>query len=243
MNMPDDVVYTIIVFVSTLISVSILGLVAGFSPTLYVTQIAITSKVKRPVAFAAALMSGVLVAVLTLIILFQVIQLDALIALIDTTVRAIILSVVFNMLVGIGFIYGGIWYLRHQTISKVPKIPKPTKTKRTGGLISVFSLGYIKTFISITGVTATYFAANIIANVSLNLVERVVFTLVFFAVAIVPFIGIVIYMRKSPERILKATTQFQDVLHRINYRLIVGVGAMILGSCILVFNLMMILFY
>lgn len=238
--MPADIIYTLVVFISTLISVSILGLVAGFSPTLYVTQVAITSKVKRPVAYATSLMGGVLVAVLLLIILFQVIQLDALVTFIDTTVRAIILSVVFNVAIGVGFIWGGIWYLRHQDVLKGPK---PSKTKKVGGLISVFSLGFVRTFISISGVTATYFAANIIANVSLNFVERLVFTLVFFGAAIVPFIGIVMYMRKSPERILKATEQFRSLLHKVNYRLVVGVGSIILGSCILVFNLMIILFY
>jgi len=238
--MPDDVISTLIIFISTLVSVSVLGLVAGFSPTLYVTQVAITSKVRRPVAYAAALMSGVLVAVLLLIILFQIVQLDALLHFIDTTVHAVVVSVIFNMIIGGGFIYGGIWYLNHK---EALKGPKPSKSKQTGGLISVFSLGFVRTFVSISGVTATYFAGNIISNVSLDIVERLVFTLVFFGAAIVPFIGIIIYMHKSPERIIKATDQFRALLRRINYRPIVGVGAIILGSAILVFSLMMLLFY
>lgn len=242
--MPADIIYTLIVFVSTLLSVSVLGLVAGFSPTLYVAQVAITAKVKRPVAYAASLMSGVLFAVLLLILLFQTIHLDTLLTIIDTTIRAVTLSVVFNALVGIGFIFGGSWYLRHKEAIKGP--PKPTKTakaKQTGGLISVFSLGFVRTFVSISGVTATYFAGNIISTVSMNLIERTIFTLVFFAAAVVPFIGIVIYMRRSPERIVSATNKFRALLTRINYRPIVGFGAIILGSSILVFNLMMLLFY
>lgn len=235
-----DVIYTLVVFISTLISVSVLGLVAGFSPTLYVSQVAITSHARRPVAYAASLMSGVLAAVLVLILLFQVIQLDTLITIINSTIHAITLSVVFNVLVGVGFVVGGTLYLRHK---EVLKAPKPTKAKQTGGLISVFSLGFVRTFISITGVTATFFAGNIISNVSLSLVERLIYTLVFFGAAIVPFIGIVIFMKKSPERILKATNQFRAWLRRINFRLIAGVGAIILGSSILVFNLMIILFY
>lgn len=238
--MDMDLIATVTVFISTLISVSILGLAAGFSPTLYVAQIAITSKVRRPVAYATSLMGGVLVAILLLIILFQIIQLDTLLAFIDTTVRAVTLSVVFNMLIGVGFIFGGIWYLRHKDVLKAPK---PSKAKQAGGLISVFSLGFVRTFISISGVTATYFAANIIANISINLLEQVIFTLIFFAAAIVPFVAIIIYMKKSPEQIIKAANQFRALLHRVNYRPVVGVGALILGSSILVFNLMMVLFY
>jgi len=238
--MSMDVIYTLVVFISTLISVSVLGLVAGFSPTLYVTQVAITSKAKRPVAYAASLMSGVLAAILILILLFQAIQLDTLITIINSTVHAITLSVAFNVLIGAGFVVGGIVYLRHKDVLKAPK---PSKAKQTGGLVSVFSLGFVRTFISITGVTATYFAGNIISNVSLNLVERLIYTLVFFGAAIVPFIGIIIYMEKSPERILRAANQFRAWLQRINFRLIAGVGAIILGSSILVFNLMIVLFY
>ena len=235
-----DVIYTLVVFISTLISVSVLGLVAGFSPTLYVAQVAITSKTKQPVAYAASLMSGVLAAVLVLILLFQVIQLDSLILIINSTVNAITLSVAFNMMVGAGFIVAGAVYLKHK---EVLKAPKPSKAKQTGGIVSVFSLGFVRTFVSITGVTAIFFAGNIISNVSINLVERIVYTLVFFGAAIVPFIGIVIYMKKSPERILIATNKFRLWLQRINFRLIAGVGAIILGSSILVFNLMIVLFY
>lgn len=235
-----DLIATITIYISTLISVSILGLTAGFSPTLYVAQVAITAKVRRPVAYAASLMAGVLVAVLLLIILFQVIQLDTLLAFIDTTIRAVTLSVIFNMLVGVGFIAGGMWYLRHKDVLKPPR---PSKAKQAGGLASVFGLGFVRTFISISGVTATYFAANIIANISLNLIEQLIFTLIFFAAAIVPFFAIVMYMKKSPERVLKIAEQFRALLRRINYRPVVGVGAIILGVSILIFNLMMVLFY
>jgi hypothetical protein len=39
------------------------------------------------------------------------------------------------------------------------------------------------------------------------------------------------------------TRQLRALLEKTNYRLIVGVGAIILGSSIVIFNLMMALFY
>lgn len=238
--MPVDFVSAIVVLVSTLISVSLLGLVAGFSPTLYVTQIAVTSKVKRPLAYAASLMGGVLVAVLVLILLFQVIQLDTLLQIINDSVRALTLSVAFNMLIGVGFVWAGAWYLHDKNVLKAPKAPK---TKHASGLVSVFTLGFARTFISVSGVTATFFAGNIISNISVSIIEQLIFTLVFFAAAIVPFIGIILYMRSNPKRILQATDELRALLGRINYRPIVGTGALILGSAIIVFNLMIALLY
>jgi len=237
--MGTDIIYWLIVFVSTLIGVSVLGFVAGFSPTLYIAQIAISSKTTRPLAYAASLMSGVLVAVLVLIILFQTLHLDTLLNFIDTTVRAVTVSVVFNVFVGAAFVFGGIWYLSHQELPK----PKPSKAKQATGMFSVFGLGFVRTFISISGVTATYFAGNIIASISTGLLERVIYTLCFFVLAIVPFAAIVTAMQKNPKRLLAATHRLQTLLRRFNYRLVVGVGAIILGGSIVFFNIMMALFY
>ena len=238
--MATDIISGLFIFISTLISVSILGLVAGFSPTLYVAQIAMTSKSKRPFAYTIALMSGVLFAILLLIILFQTFHLDTLLSIIDTTVRAVTVSVVFNLLVGAGFIWGGVWYLRHQ---RIPKSPTKKHTRHTGGILSMCSLGFTRTFISVSGVTATYIAGNIIANISIGVVEHIIYTLVFFAASIVPFFGIIIYMQKNPERLIGLTNRLRVLLHKSNYRLIVGVGAIILGGSIVIFNLMMALFY
>ena len=105
------------------------------------------------------------------------------------------------------------------------------------------SLGFTRTFISVSGVTATYIAGNIIANISIGVVEHIIYTLVFFAASIVPFFGIIIYMQKNPERLIGLTNRLRVLLHKSNYRLIVGVGAIILGGSIVIFNLMMALFY
>ncbi len=234
----DELVSLIIIFISTIISVSVLGVIAGFSPTLYITQLAITSKSERERSYTTALMTGVLAAVLLLIVIFQVINLDTLRSIIDTAVHALTVSVIFNALVGLAFIYGGLWYLRHQEITK----PKPSKI-RDGGLVAIFGFGFLRTFLSVTGVTATYIAGNIIANVSIGIAERFVYSVIFFAAAVVPFFVISIMMKKNPDRLTSLTNRLRIWLHTINYRLGVGVTAIILGGSIIFFNLMMVLFY
>lgn len=234
-----ELINLVIIFISTIISVSVLGVIAGFSPTLFITQIAITSKSKRERSYTAALMAGVFAAVLLLIILFQVINLDTLLTFIDTTVKALTVSVLFNVVIGASFIYGGIWYLRHQEIPA----PKPSKIKKNGGIAAIFGFGFIRTFLSISGVTATYLAGNIIANVSIEIIERLVYSAMFFAAAVVPFIVINLLMKKNPELLTSLTNRLRGWLRDMNYRLFVGVTAIILGGCIIFFNVMMALFY
>ena len=235
----DELVNLLIIFISTIISVSVLGVVAGFSPTLYITQVAITSKSKKYRSYTASLMGGILFAILVLIIIFQTINLETLVGLIDTTVHALRVSVIFNIIAGGAFIYGGIWYLRHQEIQQ----PSSSKLKSATGAVGLFSLGFVRTFVSISGVTATFIAGNIIANVSIGIIERLIYTAIFFVAAVVPFVIIIRMMQKNPDRLTSLTNRLMIWLRSMNYRLIVGVSATLLGGSIIFFNVMMALFY
>lgn len=234
-----DVFNYLIVFFLTVLGVSTLGLVAGFSPVLYIAQITMGTKAKRLKLYTGWLIAGVLAAILLLIALFQTLHLDTLVTIIDTTVHAITVSVIFNIFVGLAFIYGGFWYLRHQEVSK----PKSPKLRKTGGSLTVLGLGFVRTFTSISGITATYIAGNAIANVSVSLIERLLFTALFLVATIIPFIAIVILMRKEPHKLMRAITYIRKQMTRLNYRPVVGVGAVIFGSSITIINIMMFLFY
>lgn len=229
----------IIVFVTSLIALTVLGLAAGFSPTLYIAQVATTSKSKKSNTYPIAIMSGVLIAVLLLTVLFQIIHLDTLLTIIDTTVRAVLVSVIFNMIVGAALIIAGFSYLNHRILPK----PKKLTPKQAGGVAGIFWLGFVRTFMSISGVTATFIAGNVIADVSFGIFERILYTLIFLAATIVPFALIVVTMRRNPERIDILTNNTRNWLTRFNYRPVVGGAAIIFGTSIIIFNLMMALFY
>jgi len=234
-----DVFNYLIVFFLTVLGVSALGLAAGFSPVLYIAQITMGTKSKRLKLYTGWLIAGVLAAIILLIALFQTLHLDTLITIVDTTVRAVTVSVLFNIFVGLAFIYGGFWYLRHQEVSK----PKSPKLRKTGGSLTVLGLGFVRTFTSISGITATYIAGNAIANVSVSLIERLLFTALFLVATIVPFIAIVILMRKKPHQLMRAVAYIRRQMTQLNYRPVVGVGAILFGSSITVINIMMFLFY
>lgn len=235
----EDLLYYIVVFIATIISVGVLGLVAGFSPTLYIAQIAAVSKSKRRVAYTLSVAGGVLAAIALLVLLFQTFHLNTLINIIDTTVQAIVVSLVFNILVGTGFIFGGIWYLSHQSLPS----PKPGKIKKSSGLLGIFGFGFIRTITSISGLTATYLAGNIIGNISMGITERFIYTAIFLATTITPFVIIFEYMKKKPDALAVWVDRVRRLLSRFNYRPVVGAIAIILGASIIIINVMLALFY
>jgi cytochrome c biogenesis protein CcdA len=229
----------IIIFATSIIALSVLGVIAGFSPVLYIAQVVAVSKSKNGTTYSAAIMAGVLLAIFLLILLFQTIHLETLIGLIDTTVEAVTVSVAFNLVVGLGLVFGGLHYLRRREIPK----PKIIKAKQAGGTIGMVGLGFIRTFVSLTGIVATFIAGNVIADVSATIIERFVYSLIFLAATVMPFFAIIILTRKNPRRITSITDTIQSWLKRFSYHLIIGAGAIIFGSSVIVFNVMMALFY
>lgn len=231
----------VIVFVSTLMSLVVLGLIAGFSPTLYIAQVGLASKAPKAITHTIALMTGVLTAILLLIALFQAVHLDTVLGYIHTTVQALTVSIVANILIGIALICGGLHYLRHREIPQAKDTA--AELKQAGSFVGLMGLGFIRTLLSIGGVTATYIAGNLIANIGTELAEQVVYTVFFLGVTIIPFVGIIVLIRKNPSRLAALTQSTQALLERMNYRLIVGAGAIIVGFSVVIFNSMIGLFY
>lgn len=229
---------SLLMLTSTLVSIVALGIAAGFSPTLYVAQIAITSKSEKDKAYTGVLIAGVLAAIIVLVALFQTIHLDALLRFIDNTMRALTVSVVVNMIIGAALLYGGVWYVRHQ---KIPKT-KPV-LKHAGGVVGIFGLGFVRTFISVSGVTATYIAASIISNTSHTIIDGLIYTAIFLAAVSAQFITIALLMKKGPDRLTHYLERSEEFLRRFNYQLIVGVAAILLGVAIILFNTFVVLFY
>lgn len=234
---------SLFLFIAALIAVAVLGIIAGFSPTLYIAQVSIGSKPKRIIPYTIGLMAGVLGAIVFLLLLFQVFQLDTLVSIIDSTVSALLLSVGFNILVGTGLIVGGLWYIRSRTDTAAPLKETRAAARSKAGIGAIVSLGFIRTLTSISGLTATFIAGGLIGSGNPLLLERTLMTLVFLAASIVPFAGIIVLLKRNPERLTRLTGRLKELMRRVNYRLIAGVAAVILGSSIIIFNLMMALFY
>lgn len=239
----DGFLSVIILFILGIIAVLILGLIAGFSPTLYVAQITTAAiKNKAHHKTTISLISGVLFATVVLLILFQVFSLSSLLTIIDSTVRALLVSVIFNIVVGLLFIFGGLRYLRTSDTKKAYDAD-PKKFKKYSGSATLFGFGFLKTLTSISGATAIFIGGNIIASTSGVFFERAVLTLVFLVATIAPFLALFLFLQRKPEQLVEVVNKIKSRLSKINYRTTVGVGSVILGGAIVIFNVMMALFY
>jgi len=224
---------SLIIFALTLVTISFLGLVAGFSPTLYIAQVSTSSKSKKDTLATGAIMAGVLLAIIVLASLFQTVQLDALLHFIDSTVKALIISIVLNIFVGIGLVVGGIWYIRAHS---QPALDLPSNKKKRS-IPALLGLGFIRTFTSISGVTATYVAASTISGASTSFFQQLIYTLIFVAAAIVPFVGIVILVNKHPARLTQLVSKLQVLVGRFDYHWIIGFIGVVFGVCIIALQL------
>ena len=235
----NDLALFLLTLVSTLLCIALLGLIAGFSPTLYITQIAITTKVKKSTPYVIAIMAGVIVAILLLLVLFQFVTRETLMTIIGDSVRAVTVSVAFNLIIGTLFICIGVRYLQPKTThrSKTPQLG------RIGGLGSIFGLGFFRTFASFSSITATYIAGNIIARASHGFIENTLFTFLFIVATIIPFIAIILSLQSGSRHLLRLSDSLGSRLKKLNYRRMIGVVAVGLGISIIVFNSALALFF
>lgn len=215
-----------------------LGVIAGFSPSLYIAQASIGMGTKKTFVTVCSLMIGVVGALVFLTILFQFFHLHTLVKIIDATVRALFVSVIFNVFIGLVLILGGVWYLHHKESTK-----KTPAAMSTGSYAALISFGFFRTFLSISGVTATFIASNIIAEASTGIVIRLLLTGLFLASAVVPFTGIIMLVKQNPAFLTRLTGQAKNALKKINYRPVIGFAAIVFGANIVIFNILLALFY
>jgi len=234
-----NVIDTLWLLAGGIILTVILGIIAGFSPTLYITQVGIGVKNKK-VPYMISIMIGVVGALIVLTVLFQFFQLNTLIQYIDETVRALLLSVVFNILIGAAMIVGGVWYIKHRNHD--PEVKSPKKIKKAG-YAALISFGFLRTFLSITGISSTFVASNVIAEASPGIITRIVSTIMFLAASILPFVAIIFLLKSNPEKLDTVVDFIKKMLNKFNYRPVIGVIAILFGSSIVIINVLVAVFY
>lgn len=225
---------SLFVFVSTIIAIIILGVAASFSPVLYVAQAATSAKKDKTIYQAVALMAGVVFALLLLTLLFQLINIDTLLRFIDTTIRAVLISIFFNVLFGVLFIALGIWYLRNNTATE--RRQRAPHIRKGAHISAMLSLGFGRTIFSLSGLTATYIAGNTIAAVSHFWTEQIIYTAAFLGAAIAPFFAIWVLTEKGLPALPAIYKRALDYSKTIDYRATLGYGSVAFGGLIVIVN-------
>ena len=237
-----DISSLFILFLLSILGIIVLGVIAGLSPSLFISQSVVESNPKTAKRTIYALLCGVLIAAALLLTVFETFNLTSLLQRTETIEEALLFSVCFNIIIGLLFVFGGLRYLgsRDKPESYQVSDEMIVKLSRRSTLAG---FGFTKTFLSISGVTAIFIAANLIATIAHGSTERFVISLVFLGALSAPFIGLHLLMIRSPEKLQTAAAKLKTGLGQFNYRSSVGIAALLFGGAIVIFNMMMALFY
>lgn len=224
-------VQSLLLTIEALLTLVILALLAGFSPSLYVIHASVASKSTRTKNNTLAIALGVIIALALLLTLFQFFNLDTLLDVVGSTINALIMSTIVNLLVGAACIYGGAHYITHRT--SLIYSPRVT-VRRTWPLVS---FGFLKTLLSVSGITATFLGGNLIATISPNLLARTLLTTGYLITAALPFLVITHLLAHHPDKVHVVSSRLAAVSKKLPYRYILGVAMITAGAIILVVQL------
>lgn len=230
----ETIVSSIIVAIETVLAIALLALIAGFSPTLYLAQVGRSSRSARTRHDAQLLITGVAGALVFMLILFQFLHLDALLHLLGSTVSALAVNTLTNLTVGSLCIYGGVRYLN--------KPRDPSILPSVGSSSTLIGFAFIRTMFSMSGITATFVGANLIAETSPGIAIRIVLTGIFLVVAIAPFIGIMLMIGRQPTTLRHIHDALRRIGDKLRYRTVVGGITIAVGVVVIALQVIRLLF-
>lgn len=192
------------VLAGTAVSLVLLGLAVGFSPTLIALQVAVLAhhrgdSVSVPVLASGrvrgvsggglVVASGVATGALVLTLLLQVANPDAWERIFDGRITELLVQRAFDVVAGVLFVAGGIWVLRHRH-------PRPHEVRKASQKASrlldhprgLFGFAAANTVISVSGAAATYLVVRLARESSSWGVLHVVVYVGFAVAAAAPYV-------------------------------------------------------
>lgn len=225
----DSVVVSLWFLGETLVTITLLALAASFSPILYLSQAKVASN-PQEAHRTWAIGVGVVGAVGLLLITFQFLSLETLLSLVESTTSALLLNTITYMFVGSVCIYAGLRYRLSTDVDRA----RPQPSYSPAGLVG---FGFSKTALSVSGLTATFLAGNLVAHASSGIVTRVLFTAIFLFVSLVPFLWITHLISRDHARITQLVRRTSTYLRSPSYRSRAGSILIAVGVSIIVLRL------
>ena len=189
--------------IEIVIALVVLAAFASFSPTLYMAQISSRQQRSQTVK---ALFIGVAAAISLLLIIFQFVQVDTLLTFFGNTQHVLFINGTTLIVLGVLSLYGGLRLFRPMPKAETKNLPSKVNTSKLAGF------AFIKVITKISGLTATFIAATLIAEFSINYPTRISMSLLFIAASLLPFLAIAYLLVKYPavpEKIVKSIGKVQ----------------------------------
>ncbi|MGH1563357.1 hypothetical protein [Mumia sp. DW29H23] len=175
------------VLAGTLVSLVLLGLATGFSPTLIALQVAVLARTSGSARRGLVVTAGVATGALVLTVLMQVTNPDAWENLLSGRVKALLVQRAFDLVAGVLFVVAGAWVLRHrhETVDHSASRTAGRLLDRPGGL---YGFSAANTVISVSGAASAYLVVRIAREAgSVGALQWVVYA-GFAAAAAVPYL-------------------------------------------------------
>lgn len=187
------------IFIVALIGLLVYGIVVSFSPTLFVTEVAILTRSKRPFIHTIAFLAGIAVPLVVYIFLaISITQTNQEIQI--PSVREIIGSLpIVTMLAGILLVGAG---LRMQTGKQIADSTQEKSKEHPEKLFdtkALFWFGLIKMGTSLSSIAAILLGVSFVQSFVTRGALQAMALIWFLAVSLLPFVGIASLKRYSPK--------------------------------------------
>lgn len=224
--------HLVVLFVGTLLLVSILGIIIAFSPTLLITELAVLTRSKRPGLQTLVLITGIASAI-TLFCLIAVLFVDPSHSIRIPSTREIVRNVpVLDGIVGILLIIISLKLLRPSPLA-VPLSERGKSASINMSSKALYLFGFIKTATSLSTIAAILVAARLIKTSLSTSGLQFMAVVWLIAFAILPFVLIIILRNGKPE-VFHKLQALSDRAASLNWRKLASIVLLLLGTYFIV---------
>lgn len=214
-------------FIGYALTLIALGLIVGFSPTLYITQVGILTRGRRPLRQSALLMAGVASAAVLLALFSDVIQPAVLLSYTHNALLIVTAEQWFDYVLGAAFVLIGFYHIVTPPRAK-PRTKKPTGSAAT----SLYVFGLIKTLFSVSGFAALLLGTRLITELAGRLTVQLMLFSVLLAAVVLPFAGLLLLHTHRPQTFHRLNNLLERAA-TYNYRTLAGAALCVIGASLI----------
>ncbi|KAA1422486.1 hypothetical protein FE697_015240 [Mumia zhuanghuii] len=224
-----------VLVVGTLVSLVLLGLATGFSPTLIALQVAVLARSPGSLRRGLIVAGGVATGALILTLLLQVTNPDAWERLFSGRVRSLLLQRAFDLTAGVLFVIAGLWVLRNRHAT-VDHTAVRTASRLLDRPRSLFGFSAANTVIGVSAAASAYLVVRLAREASSAGILQVLVYVGFAMAAALPYLLMAWGTERFPI-LSRAVDRMTGWIRSRSWRTVGGVLLVAVGGLLVVASL------